>query len=118
MKRLGDALVFAGLVAGVTIRAFMPDQEDLFALAGLVLLAGSIILLASGAIRLFRGEVKLRPIDALKKAVVLFLIVLGLRTLLWVAFPSLDRDLNAAVLWSAIFAVSLGLYTTAYRKPA
>lgn len=118
MKGLGYALIILGIVVGLTVRFLTPQYEDMYALAGLVLLAGSFFLLASGAIRIFRGEVKLQPIDALKKAVVLFLIVLGVRAVLWLVFPSIERNLIEAVIWSAAFAISLGLYTTAYRKPA
>jgi uncharacterized iron-regulated membrane protein len=85
---------------------------------GVTFVLGTVILVATFSTRLYRGDVRLRPWDAAKRAVVLFLIVLGLRLLAWLIFPALDRDLAEAIAVSALFAIIFSLYSTAYRKPA
>lgn len=78
---------------------------------------GLALICAAFAARLYRGDVKFRPWDAAKSAVVTFLVVLALRLLIQAVSPSLDFELSSVVIWSATFAVVYGLSTTAYRKP-
>ena len=85
---------------------------------GIALVVGLVALAISAAMLLAKGEVKLRPWDALKKAAMLFLIILGLRCLAWFVFPGLERNFGYELFQSAAFAALFALYTTAYRKPA
>jgi hypothetical protein len=68
--------------------------------------------------RIYRGDLKLRPWDAAKKAAAIFVIVLALTLLTLAVFQSRDFELSAVIIQSAVLALAYGLYTTAYRKPA
>ena len=86
---------------------------------GLSMALGSALLLTSFAQRLYQGEVRLRPWDAAKMAVILFVLMLGLRMVLTsFFFPQSDRTLSEDMWASALFAIFFSLYKTAYRKPA
>ncbi|MCT2400642.1 hypothetical protein [Novosphingobium mangrovi (ex Huang et al. 2023)] len=86
-------------------------------MAGLTILAGGLLLLMNAAIRILQGQLQLRPWDALKRASIVFATIFALRLLAWLAFPTLERDWIAALIYSLGFAIVLGLYSTAYRKP-
>ena len=86
---------------------------------GLSMVLGSVILLASFALRLYRGEVRLRPWDAAKMAVILFVALMALRLLLAsIFFTDSETTLSEHIWASAFFAIFFSLYQTAYRKPA
>ena len=84
---------------------------------GITFVLGTVLLVSTSVARLYRGDVKLRPWDAAKKAVVLFVIIMALWLLARLVYPS-EFDLTEAIVVSALVAISSSLYTTAYRKPA
>lgn len=119
MRRLGWSLLGVGFLCALLTLWF--GRENVFILTnfGLSVVLGSVILLTSFALRLSQGEVRLRPRDAAKMAVILFLLMMGLRLLLAsFVFPESDRTLSEHIWASAIFAIFFSLYQTAYRKPA
>lgn len=118
MSKVGWILLAIAFATALLTKVLQPENFWLLAIFGASFILGSSLLLANAATQLFRGRVRLRPWDALKKAIVLFLIVLSLRLLLaWFIFPSSDRALMEDILGSALFAIGYSLYTTAYRKP-
>jgi hypothetical protein len=122
MSRIGYVLIGAALLlvlgdAALQARGDAPSGTVL-ALFGLAMLAGLALLAVSAIRRLVRGEVKLRPVDAAKRSVVLFGIMMGLRFLLAAFLPDTMRDPVQVILYAACFAAVYSLYITAYRKPA
>ncbi|HEY1125037.1 MAG TPA: hypothetical protein VGE65_05350 [Sphingobium sp.] len=121
MRRIGWALAALALLPAVgSLGLRYAGQIELAdnALIGFAatFLLGMMLVLISGGIRLARGEVKLRPWDAAKSALLMFGIIMAIRVLAWVVLPSLGRDLIDAVIQSAIFAIAYSLYSTAYRR--
>jgi len=113
---LGFALAIVALALRYTIGGDLADTAGMGAAATMLL--GFGLWMISALTRLFKGEIRIRPWDALKSAIMIFGIILGLRFLIWMIFPDLERDLIEAVWKSAVFAIPFSLYQTAYRKPA
>lgn len=118
MKTVAYLLIVSALIFGLSVRIFAPNKEWAYAGAGLALLLGSLLLMIYGAIRLWKGNVKLRPWDAAKKAWWMFLVMLGVQLIAQFVFPNLRLDSVYAIFQSALFAIVFSLYSTAYRKPA
>ena len=119
MRKFGWSLLGLGFVA--VLLSVWSGRENALLLTILVVsfALGSLILLTSFALRLYRGEVRLRPRDAAKMAVILFLLMMSVRLLLaTLIFPDSDKAHSEHILASALFAIVLSLYQTAYRKPA
>lgn len=115
MRGVGYALFFIGLVAGGLTTLFAPGS-DIIAIFGLLMIGGATLLVISGITRIAKGEVRLRPIMAMRKAALLFVIIVGLKVVFELWFPSLKFDLANAVISSAVFALAFGFHATAYRK--
>ena len=119
MSSIAYGLIASAILAGIAAKYFAPDNVIYIAVSALIFLTGSLFFLISGLVRIWQGKTVLRPFDALRNAVRLFLMILGLRTLLWwVFFPKTDHDFNLELISSAAFAIVFGLYNTAYRAPA
>ena len=118
MRNLGWGLLGTAFVTALLTHWFGRENVLLLGTFGVTFVLGIILLIASFSARLYRGDVRLRPVDAAKKAIILFGLVFGFRALAWLIFPTLDRDLGEAIAFSALFAIIFSLYSTAYRKPA
>lgn len=119
MRKLGWSLLGAAFLCAMLSLWFGRENVFILAAFGLSLVLGSVLLLTSFGQRLYRGEVRLRPVDAAKMAVILFVLMMILRLLLAsFVFPESDRTLTEHIWASAIFAIFFSLYQTAYRKPA
>lgn len=116
MRTAGWVLFLLGLIFIPLSHYIAPEMHLLLIIFGSSMLAGLILLLANGINRLRKGEVVLRPFDAMKKAIWLFLLMLGIRLLIYFVFPNFEQDITVAILNSAIFAIVFSFYTTAYRK--
>ena len=108
----------SGLIVGLSVRIFVPNEESALGSAGLVLLFGALLLIIDGAIRLWKGSVKLRPRDAINKAWWMFLVILGVRLIAHLIVPSFRLNVGYEIFQSAVFAAVMSLYSTAYRRPA
>lgn len=118
MRKLGWSLVGLGFVAGLLSIWFGHEYVFLMAAFGLSFALGSLILLTSFGLRMYRGEVRLRLWDAAKMAAIFFLVVMCVRLVLGTFFfPNSANTLTDHFLASALVAIVLGLYQTAYRKP-
>jgi hypothetical protein len=118
VKKIAYLLVASALIVGLSVGIFAPNNEWAYAGAGLALLLGSLLLMTDGAIRLWKGNVKLRPWDAAKNAWWMFLVILGVRLIAQFVFPNLRLDIVYAIFQSALIATVISLYSTAYRTPA
>ena len=118
MRRAGGILSAMAFATALLANIFGRENAWLLATFGITLVLGSVLLAISSSVRLYRGDLKIRPWHAAKTAVMLFLIILALRLLARVVFPSLEFDLTESILASAVFASFCGLYITSYRKPA
>jgi len=115
VKRAGYGLVIGGLICGVITFAFGWKDSDLIIVAAASLFGGTLILMISGAVRLYTGEVVLRPWDATKMAWWSFLLFVAIRQ-----GVGLVLGTREPVLWSmlhaSILAVFWSLYSTSYRR--
>lgn len=118
MRRVG--WIFLAIAFSSVLLTTVFGRENLWLLSTLLiaLFLGTALLVSSFAVRLYRGDVKLRLWDAAKMAAVIFSMVLTLRLLAHIVFQSEDFDLTEAIILSAVFALVYGLYTTAYRRRA
>ena len=117
MSKAGYVLIGLGFAAALLTIWFGRENVFIIATVGISILLGSLLLLTSFGVRLYRGDVRIRLWDAAKMAMVLFSIVLGLRLLLsnWV-FTDSDREIGEHIFSSALFAIVFSVYTTAYRR--
>ena len=117
MRRLGWILLSTSLAVAVLAYIFGLENIWLLLIFGVTFLLGMAILASSFAVRLYRGDIRLRLFDAAKTAIIVFSVMVTFRVLALIAFPSENSDLTQIVLASAGFAISYGLYKTAYRRP-
>lgn len=113
---LGFALAIVALALRYTIGGDLAGTAGMGAAATMLL--GFGLWMISALTRLFKGEIRIRPWDALKSAILIFAAMLGLRSLLWLIFPDFERDWIGIIWKSAAFAIAFSLYQTSYRKPA
>ena len=123
MKRVGWGLIALGFILALvtaTLRKTVSDESADLAMIGFVLaiLLGFIALAVSASVRLWKGELKLRPWDAFKAALLYFVVFMTLRIGAWALFADMERDIVKALVLSIAPAVALGFYSTAYRKTA
>lgn len=80
------------------------------------MLTGSLLLFASFLTSLTRGDIRLRPLRALKRSTLIFATMFGLYALVAIVMPDMDIDLGEAAAKSALFALVFSVYITAYRR--
>ena len=118
MRKLGWSLLGLGFLCALLSLWIGRENKFILMAFGLSIVLGSVILLTSFALRLYRGEVRLRPWDAAKMAVILFVALMALRLLLAsVFFTDSEKTFSEHILASALFAIFFSFYQTAYRKP-
>jgi len=118
VKRFGWLIMAAAVVVGVVARILGQNTANFDAALGLCLLLGIALWGIDAAIRMFRGKLAFRPLDAIKRACVLLLVLALIRGFLWFFFPSMHQDIAEAIFVSVLTALCLGFYSTAYRSPA
>lgn len=111
------ALILALIAGGLRYSGVGEPPDELVIGFAIALLLGLITLAISAAIKLAKGDIRLRPWDAARKAITLFLLYLGVYVLLSFAFSGMKMDVKVAI-QAAAFAIIYSLFTTAYRKPA
>ncbi|MDK2766874.1 hypothetical protein [Sphingomonas sp.] len=121
LKRIGLGLCGIGMVvvlASFALRYVIDEgSTDTIAIGGAIaVFVGGVLWMTSSFVRLLKGEVRLRPWDAVKLASLYFVIFLALRLGLWAIFPNMERDLVKALLVSLLIALAMGLHSTAYRR--
>ena len=118
MRQAGRILAVTAFALLLLIDVFDLENVWLLLTSLIALFLGLALLALSFAVRLYRGDVKLRLWDAAKAAVVIFIAFVALRLLVQLVFPTLDFELREVLTIGAAFAAIYGLCTTAYRKPA
>jgi hypothetical protein len=113
--RVGVTLIVAGLAAFLLSNLLGFESPWVVAAAGAAWLLGSILLVLHAALRLYRGDVRLRPFDAARKAVPFFLIALALMLPFQLLFYG-EIDWIRGIGTPAAFAILLSLHQTAYRR--
>jgi hypothetical protein len=118
--RVGYGLLAMGLVGGWSARHFIPEREWGITIAGLFLLTGTLMLLISAAMRIFRGQIILRPMEALKHAA-WFVPIMQLCLFVTAVFIGGMKEVVEGwfniLLTPVIAAIFVCLWSTAYRKP-
>lgn len=94
------------------------DSIGLMSIYGFSMVAGMLLLMANAIVRLSRGDVQLRSVDALKRAPLIFLLMLAVYGLADVLFPVVKIEWTAALIKCAIIALVVAFHASAYRKPA
>jgi hypothetical protein len=112
--------IFLTFALAVTLLTGVFGWENVWLMAILLitLFLGIALLAISFAARIYRGDLKLRPWDAAKKASAIFVIIVALRLFTQLAFPSEGFDLTEVITFSVVFAIAYGISATVYRKPA
>ncbi|MBS0482461.1 MAG: hypothetical protein JSR96_09980 [Proteobacteria bacterium] len=118
MSNASFALFSVGFGGGIICKIFGFEGSTFYYASALSLISGVLICLASGAARVLQGKVQLRPLDAMKSASMIFAVIVGIRFIIWLVFPSVKQDALEAFISAAGFAIGIGFYRTAYRKPA
>ena len=117
MRKAGYALAGLALVLAILIQVFGIDGPISLAAFGLCMSLGALALLTSGLIRLAKGELKLRPLDALKRMPILFVIFGAMLLTLHFIFDSSDQTLAESLIMVVLLTVFFAFYQTAYRMP-
>jgi hypothetical protein len=117
LKLAGYFLIGTAIFAGLCILLLLPENESAFAIAGLILLSGSFLVLLASIIRVMQGKVTLKPRDAMKIVTWIFLAVFGIRFAASMVISGATRDIGSDVFQAAIVAIVLSLHSTAYRRP-
>lgn len=113
---LGGALWLAAL--GFQEALGIERSTVVWFLAIPAMLLGLIAWAVSASISISRGEVKLRPWQALKPAIVIFVILMAAKLLASEVFSVPMRSWVISILGTAIFAIVLGLYQTVEDRTA
>ena len=121
MKRLGYICVAITFVLAVTAFALhlggiKDGSAYVLIVCFFVLFLAMLIFLIHGSVRLWKGEVRLRPWDAFKRAVVLFLLFMVTMGIVSIALPSDAINWWAYVISSSLYVTFSSLHSTAYRK--
>lgn len=90
----------------------------MMAVAVLAMLTGMVLLAINAMMRMSRGELRLRPMAALKRGPIIFLVMVGVYALAHVIFPEREIDWTETLIRCAIVSLTMALYFSAYRKPA
>lgn len=94
------------------------DNVGIMAVAALAILAGMALLAIDAIRRMSRGELRLRPLDALKRVPIIFVVMVGVYALALVIFPETQFDWTEILIRCAIVSLTMALYFSAERKPA
>jgi hypothetical protein len=113
---LGYTLLAAGVLTGIATKLTEPKFDEGYVIFLILFFAGGALLLFDASWRLWRGEVTLRPKDAAKPACLIFLFIVALKSLHSMYVGTLETRWFEHVWTSAVFAVCISLYTTAYRR--
>ena len=118
MKAAGWILSCLGFASAFLWNFLGQDNVGLMAVGALLILAGMFLLAINAMTRMSRGELRLRPIAALKRGPILFLVMVGVYALAHVIFPEREIDWTETLIRCAIVSLTMALYFSAYRKPA
>jgi len=118
VRKASYILVGLGLLQAIAIKLF--DLEDTLWLAsfGITMILGTVMLMGSVVSRLANGQLKLRPLQALKRFPLLFAVLAGAMILARFILPPSDKSLTYYLIMAAILAGVFSFQQTAYRKPA
>jgi hypothetical protein len=118
VRKAGYVLVVLAWILLFT--QMMIGSENRYVGLGAVLsmLAGILFLGVSFVHRIAIGQIGLRPLAALKRAPILFVVMAGMLVTMRYFFPSTDRSDAEILMIALIFSVSFGIYTTVYRRIA
>ncbi|WP_252258043.1 hypothetical protein [Erythrobacter aurantius] len=94
------------------------ESVGLMAVFGVSMIAGLLLLSVNAIVRLSRGDLQLRPIAALKRAPLIFVIMIVVYALAGVIFPATQIDWTETLVKCAIISSLMAIYFSAYRKPA
>jgi len=94
------------------------DNVWLMAIFGSSIVTGILLLTVNAIIRLKKGDLQLRPINAVKRAPIIFVIMVAVYGLAGVIFPATQIDWTETLIKCAVVSLTMAIYFSAYRKPA
>ncbi|WP_086734745.1 hypothetical protein [Erythrobacter colymbi] len=118
MKTVGWIVTGLGFVAALLWNALGQDNVGIMAVAALSIIAGMVLLAGNAVMRMSRGELRLRPLDALKRMPLIFVVMVGVYALALVVFPETRIDWTETLIRCAVVSLTMAFYFSAYRKPA
>jgi hypothetical protein len=117
VRDIGTGLFLVAWIAALILRYGLPEPSPAFLVAAGIAMIGAAMLIGTSFVRLFKGQVRLRPIKAAKRVPFLFALYFAVWWIWRLVFPDDERDLQLALISGITLAVTLSLYSTAYRKP-
>jgi len=118
LKAAGWIVTCLGFAGAVLWNALGQDNIAIMAASALAILTGMVLLAINAMMRLSRGELRLRPIAALKRGPIIFVVMVGVYALALVIFPETQFDWTEILIRCAIVSLTMALYFSADRKPA
>ena len=118
MRTAGWIIICLGFASAFLWNYLGRDNVGVMAVAGLSIVAGMVLLAANAMMRMSRGELRLRPLDALKRMPVIFLVRVGVYALAVLIVPDAEIDWTDTLVKCAIVSATMAIYFSAYRKTA
>ena len=118
MRTAGWIIICLGFASALLWNYLGRDNVGVMAVGGLSIVAGMILLAIDAIVRMSRGQLRLRPLDAMKRMPLIFMVMVGVYALALVIFPETQFDWTAILIRCAIVSLTMALYFSADRKPA
>ncbi|WP_156522890.1 hypothetical protein [Erythrobacter neustonensis] len=118
MKAAGWILTCLGFALAFVWNFLAQDNVGLMAVSALLIFAGMLLLAVNATMRMSRGELRLRPIEAVKRWPIIFLVMVGVYALAHVIFPEMEIRWTETLIKCSIASLAMALYFSAYRKLA
>ncbi|NRD88464.1 hypothetical protein C8024_01800 [Sphingopyxis sp. BSNA05] len=114
---LGLAFVLTSIAVGIRYTVG-GDTADIITAGGVSAFSlGFILWMISSVTRLAKGDVRLRPWNALKLMPAYFAAFAALRFGAWAIFSEMEYNFADTLIHSIVPALVLSFYSTAYRSP-
>ena len=118
MRTAGWIIICLGFASALLWNYLGRDNVGVMAVGGLSIVAGMILLAIDAMVRMSRGQLRLRPLDAMKRMPLIFMVMVGVYALAVVISPDTQIDWTETLLKCAVVSLTMAIYFSAYRKPA
>lgn len=118
MKAAGWIIICLGFASAFLWNYLGRDHVGVMAVGGLAIVTGMILLAIDALRRMSRGELRLRPLEALKRAPLIFLVMVGVYVVVVLIAPDTQIDWTETLIRCAAVSATMAIYFSAYRKAA
>lgn len=116
MRTAGYAFLVLGFAAGFLWHFLGRNDVWPIVVFGVSMIVGLLSLSIDAIIRMYRGELRLRPFDAFRKAPIIFTIVFAILVLTGMFFRTAPIDWTQTLIKCAVISLVMAFYLGAYRK--